>query len=276
MLSASPAPQAVPMTRPWCSERLLLIRVAGLLIGLTLLASPAWGHPELLAQIELLDTEIQQQPGNAELLIRRGDLYRREQDYSAAQRDFAAARKLQPDNSELDFFQGRLQLERGDFAAADLLLSHYLAAHPEHASAWALRGRTRLSLDLPLEAAQDYAQAIAHSDAPSPSLYREQVLALVAAGEGYYITARKMADAGLDRFPGEVSLLGLATDIALAEDEPGAAALYMQRLPAPISLLPAWQARRERAQCLVHGDQPLSPGRAQCHQAAIKSLQQPD
>jgi len=264
------------MTLPWCSERLLLIRVAGFLIGLTMLVSPAWGHPELLAQIELLDTEIQQQPGNAELLIRRGDLYRREQDYSAAQRDFAAARELQPGHSEIDFFQGRLQLERGDFVAADLQLSRYLVAHPEHASAWTLRGETRLAQGLPVEAAQDYAQAIAHSDAPSPSLYRQQVLALVAAGEEYYKPARKIADAGLDRFPGEMSLLGLATDIALAEDEPGAAALYMQRLPASIKKLPAWQTRRERAQCLAHGDLPLSPGRAQCHQAAIQFLQLPD
>ena len=97
------------MTLPWCSEHLLLTRFAGLLIGLTLLVPPVWGHPELQAQIELLDIEVQQQPGNAELLIKRGDLYRREQDYAAAQTNFDAARELQPDNSRLDFFQGRLQ-----------------------------------------------------------------------------------------------------------------------------------------------------------------------
>jgi len=274
MLFVSPVPQAAPMTLPWCSKGLLLTRLAGLLIGLTLLVSPAWGHPELLAQIELLDTEIQRQPGNAELLIKRGDLYRREQDYSSAQRDFAAARELQLNNSELDFFQGRLQFERGDFADADFLLSRYLAVHPEQAGAWALRGRTRQARGLPLAAAQDYAEAIAYSDAPSPSLYRQQVLALVAAGERHYKAAREVADTGLDGFPGEVSLLGLATDIALAEDDPGVAALYIQQLPGSISMLPSWQARRERAQCLEQVDQSSSAERTQCHQAAIQILQQ--
>ena len=262
------------MTLPWCSEHLLLTRFAGLLIGLTLLAPPVWSHPELLAQIELLDIEVQQQPGNAELLIKRGDLYRREQDYAAAQKDFDAARELQPDNSGLDFFQGRLQFERGDFADADFLLSRYLAGHPEHASAWILRGHTRQALRLPLAAAQDYAQAIALSDAPSPSLYREQVLALVAAGESNYKAAREVADSGLNSFPGEVSLLGLATDIALAENDPGVAALYIQQLPDSISMLPSWQGRHERVQCLEQVDPSMGANRKQCHQAAIQILQQ--
>jgi hypothetical protein len=57
-------------------------------------------------------------------------------------------------------------------------------------------------------------------------------------------------DSGLERFPVEVSLLGLGTDIALSVDRADTAASYFEPLPAALRKLPQWQTRIERAHCL--------------------------
>ena len=266
----------VPMTSSWPFEgnRLLCTRLACLLFALSTLANPAWSHPDLVAQIEDLTAKLLQQPADPGLLVQRGDLYRRHADYSAAAQDFATARAIRPDFPELDFYQGRLRLETGDAATAEELFTHYLVAHPEHAGAWALRAQARLGLEHAEAAAEDYAQAIRRSANPSPSLYRLQILALVAAGEQHWQTAREVVDTGLDRFPREVSLLGLGTDIALAENLPVIATTYIETLPAALIELDRWQSRLELRRCLSERLPGAENSKPACLQEAINTLQQ--
>jgi predicted Zn-dependent protease len=230
------------MTR---SRAVLVILLAAMAVN----AGPAGAHPDLLEQIERLDQQLARESGNAELLVRRADLHRRHEDYAAALRDFAAARAVQPDNHAFDVQEGRLRLETGDPDRADALFSSHLEAHPGHAAAWYLRGQARVAMGQPAPAALDFARAIATSDAPTPVLYRQQASALVAAGEDHWQAARDALDSGLLRHPVEVSLLGLATDIALAQAELARARDYMARLPKGLEVLPQWRARFELAAC---------------------------
>ena len=169
--------------KPACSSH--LCRLAGLAALIFLAALPASGfcHPDLTAQIELLDERIQAGEVNAELLMKRGDLYRRHQDFPAAARDFEAARKLSPDNSLIDFYQGRLQLESGHPGKAEHYLALYLEAYPMHAKAWMLRGEANIQLDRPKAAAEYFGQAIQTAESPSPGLYRLLILSRLAMGE---------------------------------------------------------------------------------------------
>ena len=229
----------------------------GLLAILVLIAthaSPLWPHSDLLLQIEELNAEIALQPNNAELLIKRGDLNRRHQDYAAAGRDFEAARQVNPALPMMDFYQGRLLLETGDWPAAVRILSRYLEAHPEHAGAWLLRGEARMKLHRPLPAAGDFGQAINLSERPSPELYVFQSLALVDSGSDHWDEARQIVEAALKQFPGEVSLLGLGTDIALAQNRPGEAERYLATLPEALTRLPQWQRRAGSSECLARNN----------------------
>lgn len=229
-----------------CSERMVQAsRPASgwLMASLLLLAGAAWAHPELLQQIQRLNAEIAAQPGNLELLLQRGDLYRRDGNFEAATRDFKAAREIDPNYTEYDFYSGRLALEMGDRQKALDQLGLYLQQNPDHAAAWTLHGDAQLALGRPLEAAGDYAQAISTSAHPSPTLFVQQAQALDKAGQQHQPAALQVIDQGLQLFPREVSLLGLGTDIALALGEHEKALGYMDVLPAPIRALPQWQAR---------------------------------
>jgi predicted Zn-dependent protease len=226
-------------------------RVLGMLFALGVITAGA--HPDLLEQIERLDAEVARAPGDAALLLQRGDLNRRHGDFAAAEADFAAARALQPDLPEQDFAEGRLLLEVGLPAAADQRFSRFLEVHPQHASAWNLRGRARLAQGQPGLAAQDYARAIEFSDAPSPALYHQQAAALALAGTAHWQDARQALAAGLARHPQDVALRGLATDLALALGQDEVATAEMAQLPEPLHRLPQWQRRIELAACGAAG-----------------------
>lgn len=203
----------------------------------------ALAHPELAAQSEQLDRALKEQPTSIRLLIRRGDIYRREGNFPAAAQDFSAARKLEPDNPELDFYQGRLLLDMGRPQEADELLSHWISHHPDNATARLLRGDARMQLNQPVAAAEDYAHAIGLSERPSPGVYLLQANALQVAGQDYWQQALSVINAGLEKFPLEVSLLGLGMDIALESGQADLARKYFERVPTAVRALPQWQAR---------------------------------
>jgi len=221
------------------------------LIILSALSFSAFAHPDLMLQIESLDVQIKSSPTNTELLIKRGDLYRRHESYPAAANDFATARKIDPDNSLLDFYEGHLLFDAGDFEAAELHFKKYLTNHSEHSKAWGLRGETAIRLRKPEPAATYFANAITHAQSPSPALYRSQILSLVSIGQSRWEDASQVADQGLEHFGLEVSLLGLGIDIALADNQPHKAMQYLDTLPEPLRTLKQWQQRLQTTNCLA-------------------------
>lgn len=221
------------------------------LICLTLLPFYARAHSDLLLQIEQVDARIAAENPSADLLLKRGDLYRRHEDFAAAARDFEAARALSPDHELLDFYEGRLRLENGDPEAAELFLARYLSRHPHHARAWLLRGEAEIRLGNPGDAAEFFKQAIQTSSTPSPGLYRYYILATLATGETAWDSAQQSVDDGLDQFGAEVTLLGLGADIALARSRPGQAWAYLEQLSPGLSRLPQWGERKEIMNCMA-------------------------
>ncbi len=230
------------------------LSLAAALMILLALPPPSFAHPELLSQIELLDVQLHEHPGDPGLLLKRGDLYRRHGDYDAARRDFADAGKAEPPPPDLDFFEGWLQLETSQPESALTSFNRYLAAHPGHVKTLILRADAFIALKQPAKAATDLGQAISHSQSPSPALFRQQALALVSAGAGRWPDARAVIEDGLSRFPAEVSLLGLGTDLALALDDEASARHYMSKLPAAVRELPQWQERLDLADGLAGAD----------------------
>jgi len=226
----------------------------GISFCLVLALLPAWtavhAHPDLDLQIEQLTRQISGQPRQVELYLKRGDLFRRHRDWPGAARDFETVRELEPDNALIDWYEGRFKTEAGYWAEGDRLLSRFLGTQPAHTGAYQARAAARWGLGNAPAAAEDYARVISGSEHPGPGLYRSLVITQIASGEEFLDDAAVSVDAGLYKFPVEVSLLGLGADLALAGGNTRRVATYLAKLPPGLSGLPQWAFRQAMLSCL--------------------------
>lgn len=224
----------------WPAFISLLLLASGLLLA----------HSDLDLQIEKLSVDISRHPADTELLLKRGDLYRRHGDWEAGRTDFEKVRELQPDHPRVDWFEGRLLVASGEYSEGEAMLSRFLLNSPDHSGAHQARAVAREHLHEPLKAAKDYRAAISTSKHPSPSLYRSLVLSYVSAGIGHIDAAISATDQGLGRFPFEVSLLGLGTDLSLSRSDVQMAAKYMAGVQPGLRILPQWRFRLALQSCI--------------------------
>ena len=186
-----------------------------------LLPRPGVAHPSAGTRLDALNRRIAAEPGRADLLLQRGELYRERRSWAPAEEDFAAARRLDPDLAAVDLCLARLRLATGRPADASRLLDGYLAAVPDDAGALALRAGMRDESGEHLAAAADYGRAIAAwrtaGADPPPHLYLGRAAALVAAGESFFPEALQGLDQGLDRIgrPVTLELEALALELRL-------------------------------------------------------------
>lgn len=213
------------------------------------------GHPDLELQIEEITQQILQTPASADLYLKRGDLLRRHREWARSQQDFEHVRVLEPDQPQLDWYEGRLAVDAGRWVEGDQLLSRFLERNPKHSSAYHNRAWARWQLGKPKAAAQDYASAITFSERPGPTLYRSLVIAQFASGESLRVQAKITVDTGLRRFPGEASLLGLGVDLALVDAEVERAASYLNTISPGLSKLPQWTFRQAVLACIQGQDE---------------------
>lgn len=221
----------------------------GLLVLLLLLAAPVYSHTDLDLQIEEISRQLERQTDNVDLLLRRGDLQRRHENRALALEDFNRVRDIQPDNSLVDWFEGRLQIETGQPQEGVRLLDRFLLANPDHSIALQNRAQGYLLLEQPLLAAQDFKTVIRVSAKPTPSLYNSAASALVQAGADHYSEAMDVVQEGLGQFPTEITLMGMGTDISLARQDTETAARLINQLPMPLQKLSQWQLRWALLNC---------------------------
>ena len=219
-----------------------------LLLGL--LANCALAHPDLDLQIEALDQAIIANPGDASLYLQRGDLHRRHGDYETAQADFDQARLLDPKLSELDLREGQALVDAGQLAAGESLLDRYLARFPDRATALVARASARSGQGRHREAAADLVAAIDNSPQAAPVLYSSLAVEWLATEPSETDSAGQVLAAALQRFPSEISLLGLATDLALAQAAIPQARTLLARVPPALGQLPQWAWRQGLLDCI--------------------------
>src|SRR5437867_5554055 len=130
--------------------------------------TPAGAHPDLIIQIEEVTKQIEQEPNNPELYLKRGELRRAHVEWDAAYADYERASALAPDWSLIDLARGRLFLDSGWPLCARAVLDRFLTRQPNHVEALILRARALARLNLRLAAAQDYSGAIRFSPERGP------------------------------------------------------------------------------------------------------------
>ena len=233
-------------------RRFLAGVVASLLFVLGVGAFPASAHGDLHEQIEAATARIRANPGNAQLVFHRAELYRDHEEWALAAVDYDRAEKLAPGNVVVRLGRGRLWLAMGKLDAAKIELDAFLAVEPKNSGALADRAQlaqTQARFD---DASADYALAIEHADPADAELYLGRARAQASAGK---IDA---ALAGLDEGSlrlGHPATLGLlAVELERGRGHFDAALGRIETMRAGAARQEAWLERR--------GDVLLAAGRA--------------
>jgi len=207
----------------------------------------ARAHAGIDEEIRDVDRRIAARPGDAELVLRRGELHRIHGDFAAARADYDRARRLDPDLAAVDLCLCTMLVQEGRPKEALRAIDRFLAREPDHSGALAARGRARLALGDPAAAVEDFTRAIERAPErfpPSPDLYLDRARALASLGDARLGDAIRGLDDGIARLGDPVALELYAIDLEVRRDRTEAALARLDQIAARSTRKEAWLARR--------------------------------
>jgi len=234
-----------------------MARVRGIVLGLTL-ATTLIGHGDIQEQIVAVTRQLQQDPSNAVLYLKRGELYRAVREWERALSDYDRAAQLRPDLPAVDLARGRTLLAAGRPEPALGALDRFLTRQPGHVEGLLARARALARLGRHAAAEADFTRAIERIAEPRPEPYLER--AQVQVAQGRTEDAIGGLDEGIRRLGPVVTLELAAIDLDLEKERYDSALARLARITAQAPRKDAWLARR--------GDILTRAGRAQEARAA--------
>jgi predicted Zn-dependent protease len=239
----------VPHDRSMRARRLAVACLAGLAL------TPVWAHRDLDDQIRDVTRRIEAAPRDAALLLQRGELHRAHAAWASAERDYEAARALDPSMEAVDLCLGTMLLESGArLPEALAALDRFLIRQPRHAKGLVTRARVRARLGDLAAAVRDYDAAIAAFESPArpqPEHYLERADALAALQPPRLDEALRGLDEGLARLGDPITLQMRAIDLEVQRGKHDAALIRVDRILALPGRRERWLQRRAAIQLLA-------------------------
>ncbi len=219
-----------------------IYRLASCLALLSLIPGVLHAHGDLHEQIEAITARIDNDPDNAELYLKRGELRRAHREWAAAQADFDRVASMNPALDTVELSRGLLWMEMGEVAQAEKALRRFLSNHPDHVVALAAHGRAVVRLGRFREGAAQFTRALAAK--PLPEFYLERARALAKAEAENLRDAVRGLDEGLARLGPVVTLQLLALDLELQMPDYPAALSRLDAITLHATRKEMWLARR--------------------------------
>ncbi len=193
--------------------------------------------------IDALTEEIAKSP-EADLYIRRGELFRHQQQWEKADADFTAAAKQDPTLTLVDFFRARTWLEAGAPAKALPLSDRYTASAPDEPEGRFLRGDILAALGRHDAGALEYAEGIRRAPTPRPEHYLRRARFLAAAPSADTAGVIAALDEGITRLGPVIALIDYAISLELERRNFDAALARIQQVMTHTPRRERWLARQ--------------------------------
>jgi predicted Zn-dependent protease len=208
-------------------------------------------HGNLHEQIARVSAEIDREPKNADLYLRRGELRRLHSEFPQAATDFETAAAIRPDWPQAGLAKARLALSSGSFEAAVAEMDRLLPKYPEYPEGWLIRARARARLANHAGAAMDYTEIVRRLERPEPEIFLERAAALAASGDNHFPEALNGLEEGLSKIGPVITLNLAALDLELKMKRFDQALRRIDRLLIASKRQDSWLARRGDVQILA-------------------------
>jgi tetratricopeptide (TPR) repeat protein len=225
-------------------------------------------HADMLIQIDAATADIRKDPGNPDLYIRRGHLYREHAEFELAKTDFDIAETLSPGMQYLNFVRGKLFLEWGWPLTARGYVDRFLAGQPKHTDGLVLRARILQRLGLDRSAVSDFDLALDLSPEPGPDLFVERSQLLMNMGKDHWTEALRGLDDGIKRLGSLVTLQLFAIDAEVKQQQYDGALARVDQIATRSPRKETWLARR--GEILVQAGRPAEARKA--YEGALAAL----
>jgi tetratricopeptide (TPR) repeat protein len=213
-------------------------------IGALLIHGAASAHGSLHWRIESLTDQVEKDPGNIELLLKRGELYRQHQEWQSALDNLSQALQRDPENSKINFFIGRVLYQGGKPSAAIPHLRRFVRSDPDHSNALLYTARSLAALEMPEDASKMYRRAIANAPVKTPDHYLEWSDAHFANNASRLEGAIAILDDGIAQLGPVVSMVQRAIDLEWTAGDLDGAMRYLDMLPSDLASTPRWLTTR--------------------------------
>jgi tetratricopeptide (TPR) repeat protein len=231
------------------------------------LPSPVLAHGMLHEQIIEVTKLIEQNPNEASLYLKRGELHRHHCNWKEALVDYGKAANINPNLTIVDLARAKMMLEAGWPGKAKVSLDRFLLKHPNQSEALVLRARALATLGKYLEAAEDFTNALSSLSNPEPEYYIERSHALSKAGPDHIEDALHGINEGLRKLGQIVTLQLYAIDLELKLKNYEAALARLEQIAA--------QSPRKEKWLLQRGEILQKAGRYdEAHKAFSKALKE--
>ena len=176
----------------------------------------AQAHGPLSELIVTVTDRLKADPTNAKLYLERSDLYRRHQEWDAAETDLAAAAAHDASLPEIKLTRAALLLDRGKAQEAEKEVSSFLEKSPLNVSGLWLRSKCREALGLHTEAATDLDIMLKSVVEPWPDVYLDRAILWQKAGAEHFEHALKGLEEGIAKCGPLLTLEKVAMDLEIA------------------------------------------------------------
>jgi tetratricopeptide (TPR) repeat protein len=225
----------------------------------------AHAHGELLVRIAALGHEIVTN-ATPHLYLQRGELYREDKNWEAAEADYTRASQLGVQTDIVDLCRAQLLSDRGQLDAAKAILDKMIQHSPDDGKTFIARARLLVRMNQRGLAAVDFERGVSLLTRIDSDVFLEWAQALAA--EGGITRALNRLDEGITRFGPINALQVYAMDLELTQKNIPAALTRLQTIIEQADRKERWLAK--------HGDLELAAGHPlearQSYEAALAAI----
>ncbi len=185
-----------------------------LLVFLCLLLNTSlFAHGDLDLQIERISKRIEKNPSNANLYLKRGQLYNQHKEPKKAKQDYLLARNL--DNSLLitDLLLAQMFSDNNEVNAALPYVNLFLENHTNHSIALITRAKIYQQMGQPDLCQKDLENALTHITEPNPSHFISISEAVLMTDDSNISEALSWLKKGEEKFGFDIVLKSKEVDL---------------------------------------------------------------
>lgn len=195
---------------------------------------------DLQGRIDRISVEIKKYPDSLQLIMKRGDLYRRQKEFFPAFEDYQVVLLKSPEHKEVNFSLSLLYLDHKFYNSGLVHINRYMGKQSGSVEAHLVRAELLENLKYFKDASTDYQYVIENYEKPRPSHYLAMSRCTIQADSANWKQSIQWLEKGKDKLGDIITLEQQALKIEMSQQEYQAAIARVDEILADLPRKEKW------------------------------------